>query len=87
MLVTSGLGPSAPLTQALPGPPSPLLPDLALAAPACCRATNITLLVTILIPIFLLLQSLEQQLVGEASQRGSRRSCGLHLTLQVDVTG
>ena len=44
-----------------------LLPDLALAAPACGRAA-IILLVPIPVPVFLLLQSLEQQLVGEASQ-------------------
>lgn len=81
------LGPNTPPTQTLPGPPRPLLPDLALAAPACCGATDVILLVTIPISVFLLLQPLEQQLMGEASQRGSRRSCRLHLTLQVDVTG
>lgn len=84
---SSCLGPNTLPTQTLSGPPSPLLPDLALAAPACCGATDVILLVTIPISVFLLLQPLEQKLVGEAPQRGSWRSCWLHLTLQVDVTG
>lgn len=84
VLAPLGVGPHPP--RPCQGPQH-LLPDVALAAPACVRATNVLLLATIPVPVFLLLQTLEQQLVGEASQRGSRRSCRLPLTLQVDVTG
>lgn len=81
------LAPHTPRPCQGPQGPQRLLPEVALAAPACFRATNVLLLATIPVPVFLLLQTLEQQLVGEASQRGSGRSCGLPLTLQVDVAG
>lgn len=65
----------------------PLLPELALAGPARSKASAATLLVSIPVPVFLLLQPLEQQLVREAPQGGPGGSCRLHLALQVDVAG
>lgn len=65
-----------------------LLPDLVVATPACCRATDVLFRLTIPVPVvFLLLKPLKQQLVREASESGPGRSCGLGIAFQVDITG
>lgn len=81
------LGAPSPCQLLLAWVSQPLLPELALAAPACSRATDVVLWVSIPVPVFLLLQPLEQQLVREAPQGGPRGSCRLRLALQVDVAG
>lgn len=64
----TGALPPSPQRLLLAWVSQPLLPELALAAPACSKATNVALLVSIPVPVFLLLQPLEQQLVREAPQ-------------------